>query len=134
MKKPITINIEKLEVITNATSTDISAEIKHALYLYKKKISEFTQSHKSKLDENAAFENKIGLERDLEIIWESFRALEKFIQECKLTNETGAPYENFTIQPDAKNHTNRNSPIIYDRRFRSYRQCPPEVLSQKSQE
>jgi|GEM_PF-5529143 len=101
MKKPIHIHIEKLFdkiEITNLTPAADSLKIEQSLLSYQEKLEEFTKIHEPKLSGSSAYENKLGLERDLDILWESFRRLEHFIQACNLHGSENKNYESYGVE------------------------------------
>lgn len=98
----------------------LPSEIASTLALYKEKLREYTQKCTPALAEDSKYCNRIGLERDLDLLWASFRALEDFIKACKLCDAENKSYAPFQVSAYADKHL----PKLYGQRPEPC-SCPP---------
>ncbi len=95
-------------------------EITSALGLYKEKLQDYTQKCTPALADHSKYCNRIGLERDLDLLWGAFRALESFIQACKLCDGESKNYAPFQVSAYAHKHL----PKLYGQKSHPCK-CPP---------
>jgi len=113
--------IGKLEIHYHGEQKEtLSTEIQSALALYKDNLKKITERGTSALAEHSKYHNKEGLEQDIDILWASFRALERFILSCNLTDAENKNYEAFPVSEYSRKHFPR-----WQRQRPQPRPCPP---------